>query len=194
MAAAGSIKIIVIGDVNTGKTSFCQRYANGTFTTEYKATVGVDFVVKGNFQLWDVAGQERFAAVTAAYYRGAAGALVVLDWNEPASLASAQKWIEDLRKKYTDDIPILIVANKCDLPGRLSVEDLDAMCKGNTSIVGWIAASAKTGIGVEDAMKNLSEHFQRHPISDDGDEDAGIIKLGSGITVDNENWTGGRCC
>jgi len=71
------MKIVVIGNVATGKTSLCVRWAHGTFTDHYKATVGVDFVVKGDCQLWDVAGQERFGAVTASFYRASHGALDV---------------------------------------------------------------------------------------------------------------------
>jgi small GTP-binding protein len=149
------MKIVVIGNVSTGKTSLCIRWAQGTFTDNYKATVGVDFVVKGDCQLWDVAGQERFGAVTASFYRGSHGALVVLDWTCEKGVDNAQKWIEDYQKKYTSATPILILANKCDLPGRLCAEDLDALCKGNESIIGWIPTSAKTGINVSDAINQL---------------------------------------
>lgn len=150
------MKIVVIGNISTGKTSFCNRWAHGSFTETYKATVGVDFVVKDNCQLWDVAGQERFSAVTASFYRDSHGALVVLDWSQEDSIEQAQKWIADYQKKFTDATPILIVANKVDLPGRISMEDLDALCKGNDSIIGWIATSAKTGTGVDEAVRRLT--------------------------------------
>ena len=115
------MKLVIVGNVATGKTSFCNRWANGTFTDIYKATIGVDFVIKGDYQLWDVAGQERFGAVTSAFYRGAHGAFVVLDWNQPDAIEQAQKWINDLQSKHSKDIPILLVANKSDLPGRVAI-------------------------------------------------------------------------
>lgn len=185
-------KIVVIGNVNVGKTSLCQKYANGTFTSEYKATVGVDFVVKDSYQLWDVAGQERFSAITSAYYRGAAGALVVLDWNQADGVESAKKWIEDLHKKYTADIPILVVANKCDLPALVSVEDLDSFCKGESPVVGWIKTSAKTGVGVEEAIKQLAEYLP----DPNEEEKSGIIRLEEeNGHLDNENWApSAKCC
>ena len=58
-------KVLVIGDSNVGKTSIIKMYAHGTFTKQYRATVGVDFALKIlnvgeetiRLQLWDIAGQ-----------------------------------------------------------------------------------------------------------------------------------------
>ncbi len=178
------MKIVVIGNISTGKTSFCNRWANGTFTDAYKATVGVDFVSKGHCQLWDVAGQERFSAVTASFYRDSHGALVVLDWSKPDCVEQTQKWIADYQTKFTDATPILIVANKADLPGRIGLEDLDALCKGNESIIGWIATSAKTGVGVEDAISRLIESIGA--IREERKE--GIVNLNETEDIEDE------CC
>ena len=57
-------KIVVLGDMNVGKSSLIKRLVNNTFNYEYKATIGVDFeVVKYNIlqkvfnlQIWDTAG------------------------------------------------------------------------------------------------------------------------------------------
>lgn len=167
------MKIVVIGDIATGKTSFCNRWANGTFTDSYKATIGVDFVTKGECQLWDVAGQERFSAVTRSFYRDSHGALVVLDWSKQGCVEQAQKWIADYQTKFTDATPILVVANKADLPGRICLEDLDALCKGNDSIIGWIATSAKTGVGVEDAIHRIMGSIDAIKV----EKKEGIVKL-----------------
>lgn len=71
-----------------GKTSIINRYVNDVFAENYKSTVGADFSRKIiqwddhtaiRLQLWDIAGQDRFAAVTRAFYRNAVGAVVVCD-------------------------------------------------------------------------------------------------------------------
>eukprot|EP01126_Amoeba_proteus_P053260 TRINITY_DN6484_c0_g2_i2.p2 TRINITY_DN6484_c0_g2~~TRINITY_DN6484_c0_g2_i2.p2 ORF type:complete len:107 (-),score=26.87 TRINITY_DN6484_c0_g2_i2:464-784(-) len=80
------IKIVVIGPVHTGKTSIIRRFVNDSFTNNYKGTVGVDFALKiidvdpytrVHLQLWDVAGQDRFQAMTNIYYNNAAGTIFV---------------------------------------------------------------------------------------------------------------------
>ncbi|TKR72417.1 hypothetical protein L596_019864 [Steinernema carpocapsae] len=45
-------KILVIGDVGTGKSSIIRRYVHNLFNQHYKATIGVDFALK--ILLWDV--------------------------------------------------------------------------------------------------------------------------------------------
>lgn len=67
-------KVLIIGDINTGKTSLVKQYVHGLFPDNYKATIGVDFALKVvhledeagtpqqvKLQLWDIAGACRAA-------------------------------------------------------------------------------------------------------------------------------------
>ena len=64
-------RILVIGDVASGKSSVIQKYVYKTFDAHYNTTLGVEFALKRvrvdgslfevlNIQLWDIAGQERY--------------------------------------------------------------------------------------------------------------------------------------
>jgi Ras-related protein Rab-7A len=81
------------------------RFARGTFTGQYKATIGADFFTKDvvvtdvygqrhvvTLQIWDTAGQERFQSLGVGFYRGSDGALLVYDVTDPASLDHLAHW------------------------------------------------------------------------------------------------------
>jgi len=69
------IKIIVVGNTNTGKTSFVHRWTKNNFTDLYKATIASEFSYKlyevnGIFHkihLWDIAGQDKSISVTRVF-------------------------------------------------------------------------------------------------------------------------------
>lgn len=82
------IKILVIGNSYSGKTSLVQRFVSNKFDTNYKATVACDFSLKIlkiedneiRLQVWDLVGQDsRGVGINKIFCRGASGALVVSD-------------------------------------------------------------------------------------------------------------------
>lgn len=119
-------KILVVGDLGTGKTSILRRFVHNTFTSHYKSTIGVDFALKIiqhesdmtiNLQLWDIAGQERFGNITRVYYKGAVGAFVVYDVSRAITFQNVLKWKNDLDTKVQlpkgrGNIPVVLLANK----------------------------------------------------------------------------------
>jgi len=161
-------KVLVIGDYAVGKTSLIKRYCEGYFTPNYKLTIGVDFAVKSiewdeetniNLQLWDIAGHERFGTMTRVYYKYAIAAIIVFDLSRPATFEAVTKWREDVNSKVVlgnqDPIPVLLLANKCDLPGvSIDREMLDRFVK-EQNFIGWYPTSAQNNVNVDDAMKFL---------------------------------------
>lgn len=161
-------KVLVIGDYAVGKTSIIRRYTEGYFTPNYKLTIGVDFALKAldwddktvvNLQLWDVAGHERFGTMTRVYYKYAIAAIIVFDLTRPATYDAVLKWREDLNSKVvlanSEPIPVILLANKCDLPdANVDKEKLDKFVKDN-NLVGWFATSARENVNIDVAMKKL---------------------------------------
>jgi len=163
-------KILVVGDIGAGKTSIIQRYVNNIFSTQYKSTIGVDFALKViqinqstivRLQLWDIAGQERFGNMTRVYYRSAVGAFVVFDVITRANMEAVQKWKKDIDAKVTlpdgSPIPVILLANKCDLlreGAGPDISDMDKYCV-EQGFVGWEKTSAKENMHIEKGMRML---------------------------------------
>ncbi|CAF2136938.1 unnamed protein product [Brassica napus] len=90
------IKLLLIGDSGVGKSCLLLRFSDGSFTTSFITTIGIDFKIRTielddkriKLQIWDTAGQERFRTITTAYYRGAMGILLVYDVTDETSFNS----------------------------------------------------------------------------------------------------------
>mmetsp|Transcript_18478 Transcript_18478/g.25902 ORF Transcript_18478/g.25902 Transcript_18478/m.25902 type:complete len:227 (-) Transcript_18478:1808-2488(-) len=161
-------KVIVIGDYAVGKTSLIKRYTEGYFTPNYKLTIGVDFAVKVvewddkttvSLQLWDVAGHERFGTMTSVYYKYAIAAIIVFDVSRPATFDAVLKWRDDVNSKVVlaneEPIPMILLANKCDLPGvTVDREAIGKFAKEN-GFIAWYETSAQDNINIDEAMKVL---------------------------------------
>ena len=81
------LKIIVIGNSGTGKTSFVNRWTKNIFSDTYKATIVSEFGFKKfeadgklyRIQLWDLAGQDKNAMVTKIFAKDSHGCIVMAD-------------------------------------------------------------------------------------------------------------------
>ena len=51
-------------------------------------------------QIWDTAGQERFKNITASYYRGGNGVLVVYDITDRDSFENLNSWLIEIEKMW----------------------------------------------------------------------------------------------
>jgi Ras-related protein Rab-32 len=163
-------KILVIGELGTGKTSIIKRYVHQFFSQHYRATIGVDFALKVlnwdqdtviRLQLWDIAGQERFGNMTRVYYKEAVGAFIVFDVTRAATFEAVVKWKLDLDTKVQlpdgSPIPCVLLANKCDQPKEGLVNSaarMDEYCK-ERGFIAWFETSAKENINIEDAARCL---------------------------------------
>ncbi|KAH9417303.1 rab32, member RAS oncoprotein [Dermatophagoides pteronyssinus] len=184
-------KILVIGELGTGKTSFIKRYVHQYFSQYYRATIGVDFALKVlnwddniliRLQLWDIAGQERFGNMTRIYYKEAVGAFLVFDVSAPSSFNAVLKWKHDLDTKVCmadgQPIPCLLLANKCDANKEGIAADpemLEKFCKEN-NFCGWFYTSAKENTNIEESAKFLvgkilqrQKHFALEDVADNDD-------------------------
>ena len=111
------VQVIVVGNGGVGKTSMIKRFCTGTFSGEYKKTIGVDFLQKKVFvpsqsetvtmDLWDTAGQERFRTIASSYYRGAHGIIIVYDVTDRSTFENVKHWIGEIDRYSNAHVGII---------------------------------------------------------------------------------------
>ncbi|XP_038560651.1 LOW QUALITY PROTEIN: ras and EF-hand domain-containing protein [Micropterus salmoides] len=123
MTSEKAYRIVLAGDAAVGKSSFLLRLCKNEFKLNSSATLGVDFqmktlIVDGEpvlLQLWDTAGQERFRSIAKSYFRRADGVLLLYDVTCERSFLNVREWVDMIEDVSQEDIPIMLVGNKCDL-------------------------------------------------------------------------------
>ena len=162
-------KVILAGEGAVGKTTLINRFITGSFSTDYKATIGVQIFSKKiiiedreiNLQIWDLAGQRFFKKIRTRFFRNASGALLVFDLTVPSSLSNLRDWISDI-KQITNSIPFILIGNKNDLTNlqSISAEDVtEFLMSNNSDVKAYYDTSALTGENVEESFLELVSHM-----------------------------------
>lgn len=173
------IKLILMGDVHTGKTSIICSLKGEQFVPDYLKTLGIDFnahalsiktqyekirVVRMiNLHLWDISGNRRFRDITSVYYRNIDGAIIVFDVTSRESYNSVPYWLGELTnnipsipgEKQNISYPILLIGNKSDLSDRV-VSTIEAVNFAKENSLLYSETSAKTGSGISAAFNILT--------------------------------------
>ncbi|MFW9995427.1 MAG: Rab family GTPase [Candidatus Odinarchaeota archaeon] len=156
------IKVALLGNGATGKTSLCDALHSGVIPGEYDLTVGVNISTKTlgvsgkpvTLVLWDLAGQPRFNCVREVFYTGAHTGLIVFDITSRGSFYDVETWIREFRRQ-AGNVPFILVGNKKDKEAEglreVSKEEAEELARKNRSV--YIETSALDG-------KNVIEAFQ----------------------------------
>ena len=164
-----NMKIIVVGNGKVGKTTLTIKFAKNIYTTEYKKTLGVDFLntkryVKAidrevEFYIWDTAGQDYYNAITRRYYKGADAALIVFSVIDKESFDNVSSWYDKVINEC-DHIPIILVMSKIDLIDEAVVSEKEAIELAKQLNLNLIKVSSKNGTMVNEVFEKLAiEHF-----------------------------------
>ncbi|XP_068027030.1 GTPase HRas-like, partial [Melanerpes formicivorus] len=112
----------------------------------------------------DTAGQEEYSAMRDQYMRTGEGFLCVFAINNTKSFEDIHQYREQIKRvKDSDDVPMVLVGNKCDLPAR-TVETRQAQDLARSYGIPYIETSAKTRQGVEDAFYTLVREIRQHKL------------------------------
>lgn len=158
------LKLLLLGDSGVGKTSLMRVFSGDSFSESMLATAGVDFKLRHisiedediALQIWDTAGQERFHRITATYYKGANGIVLVYDVSDKRGFDNVGYWMNNIRQFSGPNIPaMLLVGNKIDLPTR-AVSSEDGQAAANQYHCRFIETSAKTSENTNGALETIA--------------------------------------
>jgi len=186
-------KVILLGDTAVGKTNLLTRLSSDEFSEDYRATIGVEFIMKSfkmndqstvKAQIWDTAGQERYATMMTAYYRKARGALIVFSLTDPKSLRGVDKWREYLLQHAGDDVSIVLVGNKVDAIHEQRINSQEVRRYASELGIPYFETSAKTGENVLNAFQAVVQLIHNEEKLRKQNE-ALIERMGQNVVKDN---------
>ena len=199
-------KIIIIGDSGVGKSNILGRYLHNEFKHDTKSTVGVEFGSKQlkvdgvniKLQIWDTAGEERYRAITSAYYKGSKGCFIVYDITSEISFENVEKWYEEIRKSAEKEISIILVGNKCDLENERKVSIELGQSKAKNLNCPFFETSALNNTNIVTAFQSISENIYNRCKNEknlEDDDDYEIVpKDDKKIDINTNKKKETKCC
>ncbi|XP_070532679.1 GTPase NRas-like [Ptychodera flava] len=162
-------KLVVVGAGGVGKSALTIQLIQNHFVDEYDPTIEDSYrkqvVIDGETCLLDIldtAGQEEYSAMRDQYMRTGEGFLCVFAVNNAKSFEDIGSYREQIKRvKDADDVPMVLVGNKCDLPTR-AVDLKEAHALAKSYGIPFIETSAKTRQGVDDAFYTLVREIRRY--------------------------------
>ena len=157
-------RILLLGLDAAGKTTILYKLKLGELVTTIP-TIGfnVEEVIYGSLKMvvWDVGGQDKIRALWRHYYENTDALIFVVDVADQERFDEAK---DEIHKILTEDklagIPVLIFANKSDLPTAVSISTLvNALNLGSLKSHKWYiqSSSATTGDGLYEGLDWLSK-------------------------------------
>ena len=183
-----SLKTVLVGDINVGKSALIKKICKNTFPEEYSPTVGVeylplDFKIVSDkkkpvlkYQIWDSSGQEHYRIIIRNFYKNARVCLLAYDVTDEKSFNDIDVWLKEAKEESSDGIEhFILIGNKIDLEKerKISKENGEKFAKEND--MEFVEVSAKTGEGIKELEYILAkiiykEFKEKNKKKDESDE------------------------
>lgn len=159
-----SVKTIIIGDSNVGKSNILTKFVDDEFNSDCSSTIGVDYksvrIDHGNetikLLIWDTAGQERFKSITKTYYKGSQVIIICFDLTNRNTFDNVDSWLEEIYGENLSNPIIVLVGTKSDLQSTIAISKEEGIKKAaQLKLQGYFETSSKTSIGIDDMFLSI---------------------------------------
>ncbi|ODQ82106.1 hypothetical protein BABINDRAFT_174681 [Babjeviella inositovora NRRL Y-12698] len=174
-------KLVVVGGGGVGKSALTIQLIQSHFVDEYDPTIEDSYrkqvVIDEEevvLDVLDTAGQEEYSAMREQYMRTGEGFLLVYSVNSRTSFDELFTYYQQIcRVKDTEQVPIMLVGNKCDLENERQISFSEGKQLAESFGAAFVETSAKQRINVEEAFFGLvrkireqenTEKVPEHPV------------------------------
>ena len=160
-------RILLLGLDGAGKTTILYRVKlNENIQTIPTIGFNVETVTpcRGiTFTVWDVGGQYKIRPLWRYYFQNTEGLFYVVDSSDTERINESAEELHNILSDYDmSNIPVVIMANKQDLPNSLDSDELIKLLhldKLSLTKNKWFiqGCCAKNGVGIYEAMNKMAE-------------------------------------
>ena len=153
-------RAILVGNNLSGKTSILKKSLGQDFNVKCYAKVDIDYGVKTllvgddcvKLGIWDT-GRNRFRLQFPSSYKRSLLMLIILDLTDRSSFESLDQWKPLMMERELNNRTNILIGNKCDLSEERAISWDSAKEFADKYNMFYIETSAKTGFGIEVALK-----------------------------------------
>ncbi|GBC21350.2 ADP-ribosylation factor-related protein 1-like [Rhizophagus irregularis DAOM 181602=DAOM 197198] len=170
--------VIILGLDNAGKTTLLERIKSiflgvvGLSPNRIAPTVGLNIgkidINRARLNFWDLGGQRDLHGIWEKYYSECHAIVFVVDSTDKERIEECKEIFEKIiTNDDVEGVPILMLANKQDLPNSLKVEEIKEIFNKIALKLGArdsrvLPISALEGTGVREAVDWLFVRIQRN--------------------------------
>ncbi|TKS90456.1 Ras-related protein [Collichthys lucidus] len=161
-------KLVVLGSGGVGKSALTVQFVQGIFVEKYDPTIEDSYrkqvEVDGQqcmLEILDTAGTEQFTAMRDLYMKNGQGFALVYSITAQSTFNDLQDLREQiLRVKDTEDVPMILVGNKCDLEvERVVAKESGIGLARQWNSCAFLETSAKSKINVNECQSEYQKSY-----------------------------------
>ena len=193
-----TIKIIILGNSEVGKTSFLIRFTKNKFDETYLATIGIDYKYRiinienklYKLMFYDTVGEERYKSIPKNHIKNVQGIILMYDITNKKSFDSIIDWISDVKEIKGENFPMILVGNKIDLNESREVTEEMGYELAEKNQIEFFETSNKDGTNIQDAGLEIVYRI----LGETESVKANNSRIERISTANSNNCTSRKCC